>query len=70
MIGNLLLYSTDYIHNRLAKNTGTTALADWVRTNVQPLYEIPRYLIPSYFDVIVRGLHKLLTQQCVNLMPE
>lgn len=36
---------------------------------MEPMKEIPRYLIPSYFDVIVTGVYDLLIQQTLTQMP-
>lgn len=58
----------DYVHQRLGKFEGTRALANWLKTEFEALKEIPRYLIPSYFDVIINGVHNLLKQSCFNLM--
>lgn len=58
----------DYIHNRLAANAGTASLAHWIEENTIDLKAIPRYLIPSYFDVIVTGIHHLLINRSIELM--
>lgn len=58
----------DYIHERLAKNKRTAALSKWIADNTADLKEIPRYLIPSYFDVLITGIHQVLLDQCINLM--
>ncbi|XP_037040350.1 glycogen debranching enzyme isoform X3 [Bradysia coprophila] len=60
----------DYIHERLNKYPGTVELAKWIDVNTKSLKEIPRYLIPSYFDVIYTGIHDLLIGQSHNLMSE
>lgn len=58
----------DYIHQRIAKNPNTAALAKWFADNTEALKQIPRYLIPSYFDVIVTGVHQLLLDRAIQLM--
>lgn len=58
----------DYIHERIAKDAKTAELSKWIAENFAPLKEIPRYLIPSYFDVLVTGIHKVLIDQCIQLM--
>lgn len=60
----------DYIHERLQQYPGTNLIANWLRENLASLKEIPRYLVPSYFDVIVTGVHNVLINRCVELMPE
>ncbi|GAB0093565.1 Glycogen debranching enzyme [Sergentomyia squamirostris] len=60
----------DYFRERLASWPGTKSLAEWWDKNTVSLKEIPRYLVPSYFDIILTGVHNLLRQQCVSLMSE
>lgn len=59
----------DYISNRLVNNPGTAALSKWLELNLASLKEIPRYMIPSYFDVIVSGVHNVLKKRVIELMP-
>lgn len=63
-----MLSITDYIINRLSKHPKTAPLSKWIDANTLALKEIPRYLIPSYFDVIVTGVHTLLINQAVSLL--
>lgn len=58
----------DYIHERIAKDPNTAGLSKWFADNTVALKEIPRYLIPSYFDVIVTGVHQLLVDRAIQLM--
>lgn len=58
----------DYIWQRLEIDPGTKNLGKWLENNLKYLKEIPRYLIPCYFDVIVTGTYLLLVEQCYNLM--
>lgn len=58
----------DYIHQRIAKNPSTAALSKWFADNTVELKQIPRYMIPSYFDVIVTGVHQLLLDRAIELM--
>lgn len=58
----------DYIHNRIAKHPNTAALSKWWADNTLSLKEIPRYMIPSYFDIILTGVHQLLLTKAVELM--
>lgn len=51
-------------------NDGTKALGDWVENNTKPLKEIPRYLVPCYFDTIVTGIYIHLIEQSYKLMSE
>ncbi|XP_065569335.1 glycogen debranching enzyme-like [Artemia franciscana] len=63
--GNWML---GYVTDRLKANEGTFALGDWLSRNLQPLYNIPRYLIPAYFDAIITGVYLALLKQTWNLM--
>lgn len=58
----------DYIHERIAKDPKTAELSKWIADNFAPLKKIPRYLIPSYFDVLVTCIHQILIDQCIQLM--
>lgn len=58
----------DYIHQRIAKNPNTAVLSKWLADNTDALKKIPRYLIPSYFDVILTGVHQLLSDRAIELM--
>lgn len=58
----------DYIYQRIANNPNLLGLSKWFADNTVALKKIPRFLIPSYFDVIVSGLHQLLLDRAVQLM--
>lgn len=58
----------DYLHQRIASNERTAELSKWMDRNTLAMKEIPRYLIPSYFDVFVTGVHQLLIDRCIQLM--
>jgi hypothetical protein len=60
----------DYISQRLKLDPGTLELGIWLERNLEPLKEIPRYLIPSYFDVVVTGTYLILLDQVWRLMSE
>lgn len=60
----------DYIADRLVHNEGTKQLSVWLKTAFEPLKNIPRYLIPCYFDAIVSGIYNVLVQRVYQLMPE
>jgi glycogen debranching enzyme len=61
--------SLDYMSNRLTQLENTKELSRWLKNNMEPLKEIPRYLIPAYFDAIITGVYELLIQQVLTLMP-
>ncbi|XP_068991673.1 glycogen debranching enzyme isoform X1 [Neodiprion pinetum] len=58
----------DYIWQRLKRDEGTAALGEWIEKAVEPFQVIPRYLVPSYFDVIVTNVYMTLLDQCYALM--
>lgn len=60
----------DYVHQRLNRFENMKKLAKCLEAIVEPLKRIPRYLIPSYFDVVVGGLHNLLKERAFELMSE
>jgi len=45
-------------------------LSTWFKATFEPLKNIPRYLIPCYFDAIVSGVYNVLINQVNELMPE
>ncbi|RZC42945.1 glycogen debranching enzyme, partial [Asbolus verrucosus] len=60
----------DYIWQRLKLDESTKRLGQWFEENTKSLKQIPRYLIPCYFDVIVTGIYILLIEQSHNLMSD
>ncbi|XP_032451729.1 glycogen debranching enzyme isoform X2 [Nasonia vitripennis] len=63
--GNWLI---DYTWQRLKEDEGTAALGEWLEQACEPFKLIPRYLVPSYFDVIIVNVYSTLLDQCFNLM--
>lgn len=49
-----------YIANRLMQHPSTNELGKWFEKVFYFLSQIPRYLIPSYFDTIVTGAYNVL----------
>ncbi|KAL1498307.1 hypothetical protein ABEB36_009123 [Hypothenemus hampei] len=60
----------DYVWKRLKVDEGTNELGKWFEENTKPLRNIPRYLIPSYFDMIITGLYINLLDQSYSLMSD
>lgn len=58
----------DYVHERISKYAITSALSKWWADNTLALKQIPRYMIPSYFDIILTGVHHLLLDRAIQLM--
>lgn len=67
---NNCTYLLDYIWQRLKVYEGTKELGEWIEENIKPLKQIPRNLIPSYFDVLVTGIYIDLVEQCYKRMSE
>ncbi|XP_055546632.1 glycogen debranching enzyme isoform X2 [Wyeomyia smithii] len=65
--GNWLI---DYCSQRLTKYPNLVPVGNWLTKNLAPLKEIPRYMIPSYFDVILTGVHRMAINAACNLMPD
>ncbi|XP_065090211.1 glycogen debranching enzyme isoform X1 [Ochlerotatus camptorhynchus] len=66
-MGNWLI---DYCSQRLLKYSKLVPVATWLEKNLAPLKEIPRYMIPSYFDVIITGVHRLAVNAACQLMTD
>ncbi|KAL4235669.1 hypothetical protein ACF0H5_004064 [Mactra antiquata] len=59
-----------YIASRLQIHPGTENLGNWFKKIFNHLSQIPRYLIPSYFDAIVTGAYMILRQHSFTLMSD
>lgn len=77
MIGKCFIYvcprgkassCVDYIWKRLKVDEGTKDLGQWIEENTKYLCNLPRYLIPCYFDVIVTSIYMKLLDQSYSLM--
>jgi len=61
----------DYIVNRLKQDENTNKLAEWLESEVFCyLKEVPRYLIPAYFDSIITSVYLTLINKAWSLMGE
>ncbi|XP_011865621.1 PREDICTED: glycogen debranching enzyme isoform X2 [Vollenhovia emeryi] len=63
--GNWLI---DYVWQRLKEDDGTKPLGVWFEQAMEPFQLIPRYLVPSYFDVIIVNVYRILLDHCYSLM--
>ncbi|XP_043283434.1 glycogen debranching enzyme [Venturia canescens] len=63
--GNWLI---DYFWQRLRDDEATSHLGKWLEDAAEPFKLIPRYLVPSYFDVIIVNLYMILLEQSYALM--
>ncbi|KAB0795230.1 hypothetical protein PPYR_12069 [Photinus pyralis] len=70
MCGNLRdgNWMIDYVVQRLQVDDATKELGVWMENSFVHLKNIPRYLVPSYFDVLVTGIYMLLLDQCYASM--
>ncbi|XP_035698387.1 glycogen debranching enzyme-like isoform X2 [Branchiostoma floridae] len=60
----------DYIANRLVRHRTTKKLGQWFEGVFDSLKEIPRYLIPCYFDAILAGAYATITEITWGQMSE
>ncbi|EFN70541.1 Glycogen debranching enzyme [Camponotus floridanus] len=65
--GNWLI---DYMWQRLKEDDDTKPLGIWLEQTMEPFKLIPRYLVPSYFDVIIVNVYINLLDHCYNLMSD
>ncbi|KAK0167033.1 hypothetical protein PV327_004482 [Microctonus hyperodae] len=63
--GNWLI---DYIWQRLKNDKGTENLGKWFEQAAEPFKLIPRYLVPSYFDMIIVNIYMILLDHCYSQM--
>ncbi len=47
----------EYTYSRLLKNDGTKTLGELLKKCTECVHEIPRYLVPSYFDIVIRNVY-------------
>lgn len=59
----------DYIWQRLKLDNGTKELGVWIEENTTVFNNnVPRYLVPCYFDMFCTSLYVLVLEQCYKLM--
>lgn len=58
----------EYIANRLKAHTNTRELGQWFESVFKYLRNVPRYLIPCYFDAVVSGAFMIMREGCFELM--
>ncbi|XP_063230044.1 glycogen debranching enzyme [Bacillus rossius redtenbacheri] len=58
----------DYAWQRLKRDAGTLELGRWLEGSLEPVKKLPRYLVPSYFDLVVTGAYCLLLDRAWGLM--
>lgn len=60
----------DYIWQRLEKYPNLSELSRWYQSTFQSLKDIPRFLIPCYFDMMITGIHQVLLKACFSQMSD
>ncbi|XP_019762193.2 glycogen debranching enzyme isoform X4 [Dendroctonus ponderosae] len=63
--GNWLI---EYVFKRLKADEGTRALGEWIEDYSKPLLNMPRYLVPCYFDVFIGQIYPQLLNAGYQLM--
>jgi len=59
---------SDYVWQRLKEDDGTKPLGMWLEQALESFKLIPKYLVPSYFDVIIVNVYRILLNHCYDLM--
>ena len=57
-----------YTANRLKHYKGTKELATWLEKMFDHVSVLPRFLIPSYFEFVVRKVYEMCIQRCFQLL--
>lgn len=60
----------DYTCRRLQQHPGTRQLGDWLETRLAPLKDIPKYLVPCYFDIVISQAYNALISHAWELMSD
>lgn len=60
----------DYALHRLNQIPKLKPLAEWLKQHFDELKQIPRYMIPAYFDVLITGVYNALIYQAYHLMSD
>lgn len=57
-----------YVSGRLLQHAGTADLGRWLESALSPLSNLPRFLVPCYFDAIITGTYLTLLERAWSLM--
>ena len=57
-----------YVSSRLMQHTGTAEFGRWLETALSPLSNLPRFLVPCYFDAVISGTYLTLLERAWSLM--
>lgn len=58
----------DYISSRLQKVGRTAKLGDWLKSFFEHISQLPRYLVPAYFDMVLLAVYPKILDACWNQM--
>lgn len=61
---------SDYVAKRLQVHPTTKDLGQWFEGVLGHLKDIPRFLVPCYFDTVITGAYVVLRDQAMKLMSE
>lgn len=64
----IVSYFVDYISGRLLKNEGTKSLGKFLQECFKNVGEFPRYLVPAYFDDVLRIVYYACVQSSFSKM--
>jgi glycogen debranching enzyme len=64
--GNWLML---YIIQRLIDNQRTKSIGQWFEKYFQLIEQLPRYLVPVYFDLLIHRTYNICIERAIELMP-
>uniref|UniRef100_A0A1B6F753 Glycogen debranching enzyme n=1 Tax=Cuerna arida TaxID=1464854 RepID=A0A1B6F753_9HEMI len=70
LCGNLRggMWLCDYTVGRLQLDPGTRQLGDWLQVRLAPLADVPHFLRPSYFDLVITQVYDAVVDHTYQLM--
>jgi len=57
-----------YTANRLKHHERTKRLAAWLEDVFDHISVLPRFLVPCYFECVVRGVYEMCIERSISLM--
>ena len=55
-----------YTANRLKNNTRTKELATWLEKVFDHVSVLPRFLVPAYFEAVIRSVYDMCIQRALS----
>lgn len=62
------MWLCDFTAGRLQRDPGTRALGDWLQARLAPLADVPHFLRPAYFDLVITQAHEAVVSRAHRLM--